>query len=68
MKFNMGFCIQAMEYFFRIANGIFHPKRLRTLRTYNTESIAARDVEPKQMEYSIHFLLIEIFYEAFYHY
>ena len=57
-----------MEYFFRIANGIFHPKRLRTLRTYNTESIAARDVEPKQMEYSIHFLLIEIFYQAFYHY
>ena len=39
-----------MEYFFCIANGIFLPKRLRTLRPYNTESMAARDVEPKQME------------------
>ena len=30
----------------------FHPKRLPTLRPFNNESTAARDMETKQMEYS----------------
>ena len=41
----------------------FHPKRLPTVRPFNNESTAARDMEPKQMEYSSLFLLIRIFDE-----
>ena len=38
----------------------FHSKRLSTM---NNEYTAARDVEPKQMEYSSLFLLIRMFDE-----
>ena len=38
----------------------FHSERLSTLRPFNNESTAVRDMEPKQMEYSSLFLLIRI--------
>ena len=41
----------------------FYPKTPPTLRPFNNESTAAREMEPKQMEYSSIFLLIRIFDE-----
>ena len=47
MKLNMGFCIQAMEY---ISSALLMEYFILKGPLFNTESIAAPDVEPKQME------------------